>query len=475
MKHLPFLLTGILSLSFGGEPGEAFAQNPASLDLSFDPGTGTDFYVITTAVQSDGKIIIGGWFTSYNGTPRNYIARLNSDGSLDATFDPGTGADYYVQSVSIQSDGKIIVGGAFTSYNGTPRNRIARLNADGSLDATFDPGDGADGTVSAAAIQSDGRIVIVGAFTSYDGTPRNAIARINADGSLDATFDPGIGAASSYPFIFDTAIQSDGRIVIGGNFTFYDGTPRNHIARLNGDGSLDTTFNPGTGAGDEEIERVSSISVQSDGKIFIGGLFGLYNGVPSPNIARLNADGSLDTTFDVGEGASSQVTTAVIQNDGRIVIGGSFTFYNGTPRSRIARLNADGSLDTTFYPDTGADNAVTSTVEQSDGKIIICGFFTSYGGTPRNYVARLNGGNAVGMNGVTSCQFSIFPNPASSSVSILMPEQLGRPELLLRNALGQELLRSTLATGRNEIPLSGFGPGLYSLQVGAAAQRLVVE
>ena len=187
-----------------------------SLDTSFDPGSGANSWVYELAIQPDGKILIGGNFTTYNGTGRNSIARLNADGSLDTTFDPGTGADNYVLGLAIQSDGKILIGGAFTTYNGTGRNSIARLNADGSLDTSFDPGAGANGFGYALAIQADGKILIGGDFTSYDGTGRNRIARLNADGSLDTSFDPGTGA-DNYPVAL--AIQPDGKILIGGGFT----------------------------------------------------------------------------------------------------------------------------------------------------------------------------------------------------------------------------------------------------------------
>ena len=137
-----------------------------------------DSAVLALASLGTGKILIGGTFTFYGGVGRNRIARLNADGSLDAGFDPGLGADNDVWAIAVQGDGKILIGGDFTSYDGTARNRLARLNADGSLDTTFDPGSGADSTVFRIAVQGDGRILIAGAFTEYDGTPRNRIARI---------------------------------------------------------------------------------------------------------------------------------------------------------------------------------------------------------------------------------------------------------------------------------------------------------
>ncbi len=196
---------------------------------SFIPGIGANIDVYTVVLQPDGKIIIGGLFTSYIGTTRNHIARLNTDCSLDNSFDPGTGANNNVYTAALQPDGKIIIGGSFTTYNGTTRNCIARLNADGSLDNTFYPGSGADNSVKTITLQPDGKIIIGGHFTLYNGTTRNSIARLNADGSLDNSFDPGTGANNN---VYTTLRQPDGKIIIGGLFTSYGNTGRNRIARI---------------------------------------------------------------------------------------------------------------------------------------------------------------------------------------------------------------------------------------------------
>jgi uncharacterized delta-60 repeat protein len=410
-----------------------------SLDATFNHGTGTSGMVSTIAVQPDGKIIIGGDFTSYNGTSRNNIARLNADGSLEGPFNSGTGSNTAVSDIAFQADGKIIIGGVFSSYNSTSINFIARINADGSLDASFNPGTGANNSINATALQADGKIIIGGNFTSYNSTPRNRIARLNADGSLDTTFSPSTGANRFFSTFamqadrkiiigwqfFDytdteiivrlnadgnldgtfnpgtgpnggvstIAIQADGKIIIGGEFVSYNGTSRSKIARLNADGSLDPTFNPGTGANrdnDRTAVRVDDIAIQADGKIIIGGGFTSYNGTVSNNIARLNPDGSLDATFNPGTGANDYVSTTALQSDGKIIIGGNFTSYNGTSRNKIARLNADGSLDDTFNPGTGVDNVVLTNAVQADGNILIGGHFDSYNGTHRNGIARLN-------------------------------------------------------------------------------------
>jgi uncharacterized delta-60 repeat protein len=159
------------------------------------------------------------------------IARLNADGSLDTSFDPGTGANLPVQAVALQSHGEVLIGGYFTSVDGTTCNHIARLNADGSLDTSFDPGDGADSWVGAVAVQSNGEIIIGGDFTTVDGVTRNRVARLHADGSLDSYFDTSSGADGA---VYDAAIQPDGKVVIGGEFTSVDGVAHVYIARLNG-------------------------------------------------------------------------------------------------------------------------------------------------------------------------------------------------------------------------------------------------
>jgi uncharacterized delta-60 repeat protein len=182
-----------------------------------------------------------------------------------------------VRSIVQQPDGKIICGGAFTSFNGVARNRIARLNTDGSLDATFNPISGFNGIIYSLSVQQDGKIICGGAFTSFNGVARNRIARLNADGSLDASFNPGTGfniGSFSYG-VKSMAIQPDGKIICGGDFTSFNGVIRNRIARLNTNGTLDTFFNPGTGFDNP----IYSLSIQSDGKIICGGEFSSFNGV----------------------------------------------------------------------------------------------------------------------------------------------------------------------------------------------------
>jgi uncharacterized delta-60 repeat protein len=344
--------------------------------------------VISIAIQSNEKILVGGEFTTYNGTNSNYIIRLNSDGSVDNTFlSIDDGFDDRVSSIAIQSDGKILIGGQFTTYNGTNSNYIIRLNSDGSVDNTFLSIDnGFDDVVSSIAIQSDGKILVGGYFTTYNGTNSNYIIRLNSNGSSGF-----IGGFDD--IVTSIAIQSNGKILVGGKFSTYNGTNSNYIIRLNSDGSVDNTFLSIDNGFDS---TVNSIAIQ-DGKILVGGGFNSYNGTNSNCIIRLNSDGSVDNTFlSIDDGFDSQVNTIAIQSDGKILVGGGFTSYNGTNSNYIIRLNSDGSVDNTFLSiDNGFDDYVNYITIQSNGKILVGGNFTTYNGTGSNRIIRLNSDGIV--------------------------------------------------------------------------------
>jgi len=312
-------------------------------DCKYGDGSLFNSAINATAVQTDGKILVGGGFISYNGTSRNGIARLNIDGSIDQSFDPGTGFNAAVTTLSIQQDGKIVVGGLFTMFNGVTKNYLVRLNTDGSLDASFNSlGGGFNSLVYSTAIQSDGKIVVGGNFNSYNGFPKKYVTRLNSDGSIDGSFNTtGTGLNNR---VRTLAIQVDGKIVLGGDFSNYNGTTRNRIVRINSDGTLDASFNPGTGFNN----LVYSTSIQSDGKIVVGGNFTTYNGVGRNYISRLNTDGSNDVTFNIGTGFDWKVYTTSIQQDGKILVGGDFSAYNGNNSLRIARLEVSGSIDIGF-------------------------------------------------------------------------------------------------------------------------------
>ncbi|MFA5854149.1 MAG: delta-60 repeat domain-containing protein [Patescibacteria group bacterium] len=403
-----------------------------ALDTTYDAGNGTNSTVSAILVQGDGKIVLAGSFTSYDGSgpnsylwaidqqadgdvliggefravsgvARNRVARLNADGTLDAAFDASVGANGTVRKVHALSNGDVLIVGEFSQVAGVSRNKVARLNADGSLDTDFDPGTGANLGVYTSALQSDGKLVIGGDFTVFDGTTRFSIARLNTDGTLDATFDPGAGFNGR---VLALRVHSDGTIAVGGEFTTADGVARNHIARLNADGSLDTSFDPGTGANG----AVNAVDLQLDGKVVLGGDFTSVNGTSRNFVARMNANGTLDTTFDPGTGASSSVYAVASSADNKLSIGGVFTSVNGTSRGAVARLNADGSVDTGFDPGTGANFVVYAMKIQTDGNVLFGGSFMSVDGLIRNNLARVEGSLA-------SAGISISETSGATSVS----------------------------------------------------------
>ncbi len=375
----------------------------ASIDPTFVTGSGASGITVM-ARQADGKIIIGGSFTSYNGTTVGRLARLNTNGTRDNTFTTTSGAISNINAIALQPDGKIIIAGAFLIYNGTVVNRIVRLNSNGTIDNTFAVGSGFNSNVIAMALQADGKLLAAGLFTTYKGTAANRIVRINTDGSMDNSFTPGTG-----PNGFNAgalAVQADGKIIIAGTFTSYNGTTLGRIARLNADGTIDGTFNSGTGLNNTGTTLV----IQPDNKIIVGGAFTAYNSDAANRIIRLNTDGTIDNSFTTGSGFNSTVSKVILQPDNKIIAGGAFTNFNANNASRVARLNADGTMDNGLLPTPS--NTVNAMLVQPDNKIILAGSFTIYSGIAANYIVRIN------KECTTSCVAPTIPTINASSTSI---------------------------------------------------------
>jgi uncharacterized delta-60 repeat protein len=375
-----------------------------TIDTSFVYGTGFTGSVSVMAIQSNGKIVVGGNFTNYNGTNVPKIIKLNTDGSNDTSFVSGTGFNDWIMAMAIQSDDKIVVGGYFTTYNGTSANRIIRLNSNGSIDTSFVYGTGFNSIVTAIAIQPDGKIIVTGNFGTnnpldgrYNGTIAPRVIRLNTDGSVDTSFVTGTGFNWAPEKIF---VQSDGKILFGGNYTTYNGIVTNYITRLNTNGSIDTSFVTGTG-----FNGTVTTIIQSDSKILFGGYFTTYNGTNANNIIRLNMDGSVDTSFVTGTGftpVNNGTHCIDLQSDGKIIVGGNFTNYNGISANKIIRLNINGSQDTSFVYGTGftgftpgVSSSILRSIAIRDGKVLVVGEFLNYNGTGASKIIRLNLGGSI--------------------------------------------------------------------------------
>jgi uncharacterized delta-60 repeat protein len=369
---------------------------PGRIDATFVPAPGTNDAVNVVIPQPDGKVIVAGRFTLANNVGLNQIARFNFNGSLDNSFNPGTGADAEITAAVLQPDGRIVVAGRFTSFNGFMHNRVCRLNADGSVDQSFGLGAGIDNSVLALALQSDGRILVGGQFSQVDLAQRFNLARLNTNGGVDLTFDPGNGPNGDVNAI---VIQPNGAIIIGGTFIGYNGFSRGGVARVLGNGALDPSFDSGVGTGG----NVFALALQHNGQIVLGGRFVQYAGTNRTFIARVFSDGSLDPGFNPVP--DDWVQSLAVELDDRILVGGFFTVINGVGRSRVARLNTNGFVDATFDPGFGFLGSLTndatqvrSIALQQFGRVLAGGVFTSYDNSVRTNIVRIFEGSASFQN-----------------------------------------------------------------------------
>ena len=420
---------------------------PGALDPAFAPdlvdGFISDTRVTALAVQPDRRLLIAA------NTLDGGIARFHADGRRDYSFNPGEGIDAFVEDINVivvQPDRKILIGGDFERFDGANRPGLARLHPDGSLDRDFNLGlergfiGGSpwlkEGIV-AIVLDATGRILFGGDFTAVNGVPRPGVARLLADGSLDAAFVPPAGVPLQVQTL---VIQPDGRTLVGGvplgtAAGGDDGGAAREDAlalavapeplpqpllRLQVDGRIDGTFNPVFEAGSPFVAdgfpgEVHCLAVQPDGKIIVGGSFSSVNGVPRNSIVRLSANGMTDLAFDPGSGVledfgfgppnelvPGEVKALILQPDSKVVLAGVFDLVDGQSRGGVARLNADGSLDEFFSPGGGINGgfaaegpAALSLGLQADGQILVGGRFTRFGQADRDGIARLAGGDPL--------------------------------------------------------------------------------
>jgi uncharacterized delta-60 repeat protein len=258
--------------------GLAKLTTNGSLVMAFDPRLQASTFIKCMISQPDRYILAGGILSLAGQAEVRYLARFDENGRVDSGFKPLLNGS--VEALRLVRDGKVLIGGAFTTVDGLARNGIARLLQDGLVDTEFRPGIGANGYVYAIALQEDGKIVVAGDFRQFDGRLRPRIARLNETGTLDTSFNPGTGSDNT---IFALAVQPDGRIVIGGSFHTFNGFPRLYLARLEPNGSLDLSFNP-TAQADAAVHN---ISLSSEGQIYLGGAFSEVNKIQRYFLARL--------------------------------------------------------------------------------------------------------------------------------------------------------------------------------------------
>ncbi|OOV28670.1 hypothetical protein BXU11_01590 [Flavobacterium sp. LM5] len=366
-----------------------------SRDSSFNKDTGFDASVYCSAVQTDGKTLVGGYFDNFQGVTQKKLIRLNLDGSKDTSFNPQFQFNDEVQSILLQSDGKIFVRGKFTDYGVSGRSYLVRLNPDGTLDSSFIKTFGYDYNVEVIALQPDGKILLSGFVDNYPNLPYRKLFRLNIDGTQDISFTAGYSSDFTKG-ISSIVAQPDGKILVGGAFATFNGIAQKYLVRLNPDGSKDTSFDIGT-LYDFAI-GVGNLTLQPDGKILVAGLFSPTNGDYQNYLIRLNADGSKDPSFtqSVGQdvartGYGIEISSLVLQPDGKILVGGEFDTFQGISTSRLTRLNTDGTIDTSFDTGNRFPAPIYSLSLFPDGKINVSGVFSSYKGFSSSYIIRLKG------------------------------------------------------------------------------------
>ncbi len=495
-----FLVGGSVS-SFNGTNVNGFfkVNSSSTVDTSFSSQVNllSKAFTSTPSKQSNDKVILGGNFTMVNGTSKSFLARLNTDGSLDSTFNNGgVGLNTSPTFLYVQPDDKIVAVGYFSSYNGTSTPGIVRLNADGTIDSTLNAvgtGFSMGTNYYVALTQTDGKILIGGSnFNTYNGTPitSKGLIRLNADGSLDTAFNnavTGVNSGSNVA-VYGLKQQTDGKILVTGNFNSFNTTTANGLVRLLANGTVDSSFAPASGGfNSSAIPRY--ITLQPDGKIVVTGTFTSYETVSRTNIVRINDNGSLDTSFTPGTGPSGAAAYApVLMSDGKFLLPGSFTSYNGTTINRLARLNADGTLDTSFSPgSTGAQgyfylfgqasssNRITTIFPLADGKFLAAGNFTSYNGVAKNMFVKLEAVVTSNLSTVESSnkKWLIYPNPAKDFVNISnfnKGAQIGLYDMTGRLLFSTKALSATVT-----IDTSAYQSGVYVLKVDGQSSKLLIS
>jgi len=486
----------------------SFGQQTGDLDLSFSidgmqtVSTSNSLEVCRAiAIQSDGKIVAVG--SSNNGANDDFsIVRFNSDGSIDNTFngngiqitDLGNTYDY-AQALAIQSDGKIVVGGA---SNGD--FALVRYNSDGSLDNTFN-GTGVQTTDLSnddygygVTLQADGKIILVGNANTSTGTVDLTVLRYNVNGSLDSTFNgTGIQTTNfttySSDFGNDVKVQADGKIVVAG----YTQTFSNYeyaVVRYNSDGSLDNSFDSDgiqTTAMGVSIDIAFSLAIQTDGKIIIAGRTGNGSSASDFGLVRYNTNGSLDLTFS-GDGIQTtdfgfrEFGKAItLQPDGKFIVVGS-TDYFGSDDFAIARYNTDGSLDLSFSGDgkqttsfSSIGDAASSVAIQSDGRIVVAGYSNNNGVDNEFAIARYFSGLITEIEEPANndqISTTIFPNPFDRETKLKLIGTSQFPStLIIYNTLGQIVHSQIINTNESSLELS-LTNGIYTYTIASETGKL---
>jgi len=428
-----------------------------AVDTAFTRHVGNATNISRILALANGQYLLGaaGGDVKAGGLTRTDLLRLNADGSADALFSSGTGPTStrrkgYAQNYAVQPDGKILVVGLFDTYDGQAAAGVVRLQPNGSLDTSFSVGTGVDvnstirfNQVSVVAVQPDGKILVGGSFSTFNGNPANGLVRLNANGSRDTSFTSTLPTNAQPSALL---LQPDGKMVITGyGFLF--------LTRLNANGSLDNSFSTGGAFSPPTSSYDSNLLLQPDGKILV---FGPFYRPGASGVARLNTDGSLDTSFQASPGASNSPNTFGLQADGSLLVGGNFNSLNGV-ESSLGRLTSAGAPDLTFSARILVPGDVSAVVRQSDGQFMLAGNFTEFNGQAVHRVIR------VSATGSLDASFAAAVPVQPAPVTCLVVQTDGK--VLAGSSMG---LRRMLASGAPDATLPA---SIADLQVAALATQ----
>jgi len=376
---------------------------PGSTDIGFFNGQGVDGRVFCSAALPDGKILIGGAFGAVHGVPRQHVARLNADGTLDESFNARSiqlGMNAYsfdfgegIFAVAADDEGRVYVGGSFTNINGLSRRGVARLSRDGAVDEMFNTSTGVDNVVFSVIPLSTGRVLIGGAFVIVNGILRPRLARLEANGALDTTFVPPI-ATSAPPFsgtgqsvIYALALQPDGKVISAGNFS--SGSAQN-LVRFTASGIQDGTFASGIGG----VTARAIIMDPHTSRIYVGATRNVPPGERVGQIACLNSNGLPVVDFDASSRWFGRIRALALDSAGRLLVTSGNTNFFGAWTSYVLRLTPQGYLDADFT--TALDGDVYAILSRpSDDLMMVAGEFAFANGARRRGVAQLRGDAVV--------------------------------------------------------------------------------
>ena len=487
---------------------------------------GGEKWLIAADLQQDGKILIGGVFEEVDGLVATNIARLNSNGDVDVTFNQRTACNGTILTSAVQANGKTIIAGKFSRYDYHATPNIARLKENGRLDPSFNVGSGTNGEINNVAVQPDGRVVIAGRFTSYDGYPCSNIVRLNKNGSLDKSFENVV----TDNFIRKVAIDKNGKIILAGDFKTINGIPRMGIGRLLPDGTLDNAFNSCiTG---DTLGRVYDFVLAPRGRLYAAVNYRNeeYVYTRKVDVIRLNRNGTRDTRFKalIPEFYLYELVSITLNNSSKPIVSADYGYFY--KRAPIIQFNLDGSIDSSFHSEqltdsldgiirkinvlkndkiviagdftghiklldkdasinsnfTGtANNTIYTTTLVGTDKMIVGGIFSEYGNIARNSIARINVEIAederiswelfasAASEDKNRKKLDVYPNPAATSISLnnLLPGC----SLKVMNYLGTEMYTSVVTNEKQILDVSAYSNGVYFIVMESNGNRSVAK